>query len=217
MTVHNLSETNSLLNNFLREIRSVDIQGDSLRFRTNLERIGQVMAYEVSKTLNYVPVGVVTPLGVARTDVVSDRIVVASVLRAGLPLHNGVLSVFDRAENCFVSAYRKYTDDQHFDVHVEYIASPCIDGKTVVLCDPMLATGASMELAYKAILTKGTPDKVIICCVVASSYAVDYISKALPSDNIDLWVAVIDPDINEHSYIVPGIGDAGDLAFGAKE
>ena len=147
MKIHHLGEENSLLNHFIREIRSVEIQGDPLRFRRNLERIGEIMAYEISKTLDYTTVDVRTPLGVAQTGVATDGIVVASILRAGLPLHNGVLSYFDHAENCFVSAYRKYTDETHFDVHVEYIASPCLDGKTVILCDTMLATGSSMELA----------------------------------------------------------------------
>lgn len=217
MKVHNLSEQNTLLNNFIREIRDVDIQGDSMRFRKNIERIGAVMAYEISKSLDYEVLDVRTPLGVAPTAVVSDKIVVASILRAGLPLHNGVLEVFDKAENCFVSAYRKYVDDHNFDVHVEYMASPNLDGKTVILCDPMLATGSSMELAYRAILKKGKPHKTIICSVVASKYAVDYIAKTLGDENSELYVAVIDPELNAHAYIVPGIGDAGDLAYGEKE
>ncbi|MBO8439539.1 MAG: uracil phosphoribosyltransferase [bacterium] len=216
MKIHHLGEENSLLNHFIREIRSVEIQGDPLRFRRNLERIGEIMAYEISKTLDYTTVDVRTPLGVAQTGVATDGIVVASILRAGLPLHNGVLSYFDHAENCFVSAYRKYTDETHFDVHVEYIASPCLDGKTVILCDTMLATGSSMELAYRAILTRGTPKRVAVCSILASRRAVDYIASALPPETCDLWVAAIDPELNSHAYIVPGLGDAGDLAFGAK-
>ncbi len=216
MKIHNLGEGNSLLNHFIREIRSVEIQGDPLRFRRNLERIGEIMAYEISKTLEYRSEEVRTPLGVAEVNVAEGGIVVASILRAGLPLHNGVLSYFDRAENCFVSAYRKYRDETHFDVHVEYIASPCLDGKTVILCDTMLATGCSMELAYKAILTRGTPKRVAVCSVLASRRAVEYIASALPSEGCDLWVAAVDPELNAHAYIVPGLGDAGDLAFGAK-
>lgn len=217
MKITNLSEHNTLVNNFIREIRCVEIQKDPLRFRTNLERIGMFMAYELSKTLDYTAIDVKTPLGTAPVQVVADDIVVASILRAGLPMHNGVLSVFDRAENCFVSAYRKYTDEQHFDVHIEYMASPRIDGKTVILCDPMLATGSSMELAYRAILSKGTPKRVILCSIVASRYALDYIGNTINDTNAELWCAVVDDELNEHAYIVPGIGDAGDLAFGEKE
>lgn len=217
MKIVNMSEHDSLLNNFIAEIRDVDIQRDPLRFRANIQRIGQVMAYEMSKTLKYRSMDVTTPLGVAPTRVIDDHIVVASILRAGLPLHLGVLDVFDRAENCFVSAYRKYIDESHFDVHVEYLASPRIDGKTVVLCDPMLATGSSMELAYRAILKKGTPRKIVILSIVASRQAVNYINEHITEPNVEAWVAVIDPDLNEHAYIVPGIGDAGDLAFGEKE
>ena len=216
MKITNLAENNTILNHFVSELRDVDIHNDSMRFRNNIERIGQILAYEVSKSLQYTNADVVTPLGVAKTCHVEDNIVVASILRAGLPLHNGILSFFDKAENCFVSAYRKYINEKEFDVHVEYIASPSLDGKTVILADPMLATGSSMELAYKALLTHGTPKKVIICSVIASQYAIDYVSKHLPSDICEVYTAVIDPDLNEHAYIVPGLGDAGDLAFGEK-
>ncbi len=216
MKVYHLCENNSLLNHYIQEIRDVEIQRDAMRFRTNIERIGQVMAYEISKTLDYKTINVITPLGVAPTNVVSDKVVVASILRAGLPLHNGVLSFFDKAENCFVSAYRKYTDEVNFDVHVEYIAMPDVNGKTVILCDPMLATGSSMELAYRAITMHGTPARVIVCSVIAAERAVEFVKTHLPAETCDLWVAVIDPGLNEHSYIVPGIGDAGDLAYGEK-
>lgn len=216
MKVTNLSDTNTILNHFVSELRDVDIHNDSMRFRNNIERIGQIIAYEVSKTLQYEKADVVTPLGVAETNHISDDIVVASILRAGLPLHNGILSFFDKAENCFVSAYRKYIDETNFDVHVEYIASPSLDGKVVILADPMLATGSSMEMAYKAILTHGTPKKIIVCSIIASRYAIDYVSQHLPSENCEIFTAVIDPDLNEHAYIVPGLGDAGDLAYGEK-
>lgn len=216
MKVTNLSDTNTVLNHFVSELRDVDIHNDSMRFRNNIERIGQILAYEVSKTLRYGKAEVVTPLGVAETSHMADKIVVASILRAGLPLHNGILSFFDKAENCFVSAYRKYIDETNFDVHVEYIASPSLDGKVVILADPMLATGSSMEMAYKAILTHGTPKKIIVCSVIASRYAIDYVSQHLPSDICEIFTAVIDPDLNEHAYIVPGLGDAGDLAYGEK-
>ncbi len=215
MNIYNLSSNNSLLNNFIREIRDTDIQKDSMRFRRNIERIGEIMAYEISKTLDFSTIDVQTPLGIAPTNIVSDKIVVASILRAGLTMHNGMLSYFDSAENCFVSAYRKYIDETNFNVHVEYIASPDLTGKTVILCDPMLATGKSMELAYQAILTRGTPRRLIIASVIASKKAIEVLKESLPN-NIDIYVAVVDPELNDHAYIVPGIGDCGDLAYGVK-
>ncbi|MBR5825115.1 MAG: uracil phosphoribosyltransferase [Paludibacteraceae bacterium] len=212
--IYVLDKQNSILGNFIKEIRSVEIQNDPLRFRKNIERIAQVMCYEISKTLNFASEEVQTPLGVSPTNVVADKIVVASILRAGLAMHNGVLEFFDRAENCFVSAYRKYIDETNFDVHIEYIAAPSLDGKTVILCDPMLATGSSMELAYKALFTHGTPARVIVCSIVSAQYAVDYISKVMP--DCDIYTAVLDPELDSHKYIVPGLGDCGDLAFGDK-
>ena len=217
MKFTNFANHDTLINNYIREIRSVDIQRDPMRFRTNLERIGSMMAYEISKTLDYTSVDVQTPLGIAHTRVIADDIVVASILRAGLPMHNGMLQVLDRAENCFVSAYRKYSDEQHFNVHIEYLASPRIDGKIVILCDPMLATGSSMSLAYHAILTKGKPKRVIIASIVAAEPAIEYLKANIHEDNVDVWCAVVDSSLNEHAYIVPGIGDAGDLAFGEKD
>ena len=214
LMLHVLDKQNSILGNFIKEIRSIEIQNDSMRFRRNIERIAQVMCYEISKSLNYTIEPVQTPLGTAPTNVVADKIVVASILRAGLAMHNGVLDFFDGAENCFVSAYRKYTDETHFDIHVEYIAAPSLEGKTVILCDPMLATGSSMELAYKALLTHGTPARVIVCSIVSTQYAVDYISKVMP--DCDIYTAVLDSELNSHKYIVPGLGDCGDLAFGEK-
>ena len=212
--IYVLDKQNSILGNFIKEIRSVEIQNDPLRFRKNIERIAQVMCYEISKTLNFTSEEVQTPLGVSPTNVVADKIVVASILRAGLAMHNGVLEFFDRAENCFVSAYRKYIDETNFDVHIEYIAAPSLDGKTVILCDPMLATGSSMELAYKALFTHGTPARVIVCSIVSAQYAVDYISKVMP--DCDIYTAVLDPELDSHKYIVQGLGDCGDLAFGDK-
>ena len=212
--IYVLDKQNSILGNFIKEIRSVEIQNDPLRFRKNIERIAQVMCYEISKTLNFTSEEVQTPLGVSPTNVVADKIVVASILRAGLAMHNGVLEFFDRAENCFFSAYRKYIDETNFDVHIEYIAAPSLDGKTVILCDPMLATGSSMELAYKALFTHGTPARVIVCSIVSAQYAVDYISKVMP--DCDIYTAVLDPELDSHKYIVPGLGDCGDLAFGDK-
>ena len=175
MNTYHLAEQNSLMNHFLEQIRSVDIQKDSMRFRRNLERIGEIMAYEISKTLDFKSVDIQTPLGIAPTNVATDQMVVASILRAGLPLHQGFLNYFDNAENCFVSAYRKYIDEEHFDIHIEYIASPDLTDKTVILADPMLATGGSMELAYKAISTKGEPKRVILASTIASKQAVAFI------------------------------------------
>lgn len=217
MDVHNLSERNSLLNNFLKEIRSVEIQKDSMRFRRNLERIAEILSYELSKGLNYFSEDVQTPFSKVQINTVSDQLVVASILRAGIPFHQGVLNYFDKAENAFVSAFRNYNDATHttFDISVEYIASPDLNGKTLILCDPMLATGGSMELSYKALLAKGTPQKVHILSLIASRQAIDYIQRCLP-ENTSVWVAAIDPELNERSYIIPGLGDAGDLAFGCK-
>ena len=213
----NLEETPSLLSRFVRELRDTSIQNDPLRFRRNLERIGEVMAYEISKRLDYREEEVQTPLAMAKAKQPTDKIVLATILRAGLPFHQGFLNYFDHADNAFVSAYRRYREKgDKFDVVVEYLASPDIEGKTLILVDPMLATGASMELGYKAMLQNGTPSKVHIASVIASRQAVDYITKVMPEDKTTVWCAAIDPEINSHSYILPGIGDAGDLAFGVK-
>ncbi len=218
MKLYNFSEENSLLSSYIREIRDVTIQGDRLRFRRNLERIGEIMAYEISKTLAYKRIKVNTPLDVAEVDVLDEEVVIATILRAGLPFHHGMSNYFDRAGNAFVSAYRKYkeTGHQSFDIHIEYIASPSIEGKTLILTDPMLATGTSMELTYRALLTKGTPSHIHVATIIASQQAIDYCMQNFPDDKTTIWTAVIDPELNEFSYIVPGIGDAGDLAYGEK-
>jgi uracil phosphoribosyltransferase len=216
MQINNLSENNSILNHYLKEIRSVKIQKDSLRFRRNMERIGEIMAYEISKKMHYSNEDVQTPLGIAPINVIDEKIVISTILRAGLPFHTGFLSYFDGAENAFVSAYRKYKDALKFDIFIEYIASPNLDGKTLIITDPMLATGSSMELAYGALLTKGKPAQIHIATVIASQQAIDYVASHFPEDKTTIWVAAIDPELNLHSYIVPGLGDAGDLAFGEK-
>ncbi|MGI6572428.1 MAG: uracil phosphoribosyltransferase [Fermentimonas sp.] len=218
MKLYNFSEKNSLLNAYIREIRDVTIQVDRLRFRRNLERIGEIMAYEISKTLTYKRITVNTPLDAAEVNVLDEEVVIAAILRAGIPFHHGLLNYFDGAGNAFVSAYRKYkeTGHQSFDIHIEYIASPSIEGKTLILADPMLATGASMELTYKALLTKGTPRHIHVTTIVASQQAIDYCKRNFPSDKTTIWAAVVDPELNDASYIVPGIGDAGDLAYGEK-
>ena len=217
MKLHNFATAPSLVSQYLAEMRDTSIQTDRLRFRRNLERLGEIFAYEISKTLDYRKEAVNTPLGVsAECDVLDEKIVLATIFRAGVPFHQGFLRYLDNAENAFVSAYRKYKEKESFDICIEYLASPCLDGKTLILCDPMLATGASMELSYRALLTKGTPAKLHIASVIASRQAVDYMEKVLPAD-ADLWVGVVDDSINSHSYIVPGLGDAGDLAYGTKE
>lgn len=215
MKIVNLSEQNSILQHYLKEIRAVDIQKDAMRFRRNMERIGEVMAYEISKTLQYKEDKAKTPLGIAKAMKIDEKVVISTILRAGLPFHQGFLNYFDTAENAFVSAYRKYKDALKFDIFIEYIASPKLDGKTLIINDPMLATGGSMELAHGALLTKGKPKKVIISTIIASQPAVQYLQNHF-GDEVTLWTAAIDPELNEHSYIVPGLGDAGDLAFGEK-
>ena len=216
MKIVNFAEKNSELNRFVAEIRDIHIQQDRLRFRKNLERIGEVMSYEISKDFRYSEKLVTTPLGTARVNTADDKIVIGTILRAGIPYHQGFLNYFDQAENAFVSAYRKYKDKLNFDIFIEYIASPRIDGKVLVLTDPMLATGGSMELSYKALLTKGTPKDIHIASVIASRQAIDYVKDHFP-ENTTIWVGAIDDKLDEHSYIVPGLGDAGDLAYGIKE
>ncbi|HJA84780.1 MAG TPA: uracil phosphoribosyltransferase [Candidatus Bacteroides avicola] len=218
MKVIHFSEQNSILNQYVAELRDVHIQTDRMRFRRNIERIGELMAYEMSKELTYSVKPVQTPLGLAEASTPDDDLVIATVFRAGLPLHQGFLNVFDRAGNAFVSAYRYYKDAEHreIDVHVEYIATPDLSQKTVLLVDPMLATGESLELAWRAFLTKGSPKRLLIACVIASRQGVAHLQRLFPSDDVTLWCAAIDPGLNEHKYIVPGLGDAGDLAYGEK-
>lgn len=220
MKVVNLSEKNSLLNQYLKEIRDVKIQKDSLRFRRNIERIGELMAFEVSKALNYQKEEVQTPLGVADVQTISDQIVLGTILRAGLPLHQGFLNMFDGAENAFLSAYRRMgrnvKGQQEIEIVAEYLAAPRLDGKTLILVDPMLATGMSMEVAYRALLVHGIPTSTHLCCTIGTTQAVKCLKKMLPEDHITLWCAAIDPILNEKKYIVPGLGDAGDLCFGQK-
>lgn len=216
MNIINFADERSLVNVFMRELRDENIQKDMMRFRRNIERIGEIAAYEISKTLAYKDVETTTCLGKAQSHLVDETVVIATILRAGLPLHQGVHNYFDSAENAFVSAYRKYISDDDFRIHIEYIAAPRIDGKVLVITDPMLATGSSMELAYEALLTKGKPRRVHLVSVIASRQAIDFIKDKFPEDTT-LWVAAIDDTINEHKYIVPGLGDAGDLAFGEKE
>ena len=216
MKVVNFAESRSLVNQYMMELRDVDIQKDMLRFRHNIRRIGQIIAYEISKNVSYNEQPTTTCLGTATSHTVSEPIVLATILRAGLPLHQGMNDMFDHAENAFVSAYRKYIDETKSLIHIEYMASPRIDGKTLIICDPMLATGSSMELAYEALRTKGKPAKVHLVSVIASRQAIEFLEQKLTGD-ITLWVGAIDDEINDHKYIVPGLGDAGDLCYGEKE
>lgn len=217
MEIINFDKTPSLVSQYMAELRDKNVQTDMLKFRRNLERIGEIMAYEISKTIRYRKEDVETPLATAHCDVIDEQIVLATIFRAGIPFHKGFLDYFDKAQNAFVSAYRKYREKENFDVFIEYIASPKIEGKTLILVDPMLATGSSMELSYKALLTKGNPAKIHVASVIASKAAVDYIKNTFPEDKTTVWIGAIDDVINAHSYIVPGLGDAGDLAYGIKE
>ena len=217
MKVINLSERNSVLQNFLREIRDVDIQKDRMRFRRNIERIGEVMAIELSKELNYQTTEVQTPLAKTTVETISDELVLATILRAGMPLHQGFLNIFDHAENAFLSAYRRVNAAGELEIVAEYMAAPAIDGKTLVVVDPMLATGMSMEVGYLALLKHGKPKHTHLCCTIATPQSIDYMRQMLnDSDDITLWCAAIDPVLNEKKYIVPGLGDAGDLCYGQK-
>jgi uracil phosphoribosyltransferase len=221
MEVFNLSEHNSVLNQYLREIRDVNIQQDSLRFRRNIERIGEVMAIEVSKALHYEPVEVQTPLAKATVNALSEQIVLGTILRAGLPLHQGFLNIFDHAENAFLSAYRRVGRNIHgeeqLEIVAEYMAAPAIDDKTLILVDPMLATGMSMEVGYLALLKHGKPAHTHLCCTIATPKSIEFLRQALnDSPEVTLWCAAVDPVLNDKKYIVPGLGDAGDLCYGTK-
>lgn len=210
-----LSKENSLINVFLSELRDINIQQDSMRFRRNLERLGEIFAYEISKTLCYKEEEITTPLGISNMMVLKDQPVIATILRAGLPVHQGILNYFDRAENSFVSAYRKHHKDNSFEIKIEYLSSPSIDGKDLILCDPMLATGQSMFLAYKALLQRGKPRHIHIVGLIASQEGVNFVKSHFPA-NTTVWLGAVDDELTAKSYIVPGIGDAGDLAYGKK-
>jgi uracil phosphoribosyltransferase len=211
-----ISKNNSLLNQYIAEIRDHEIQKDALRFRYNLERIGGIFAYEISRTLVYEPREVVTPLGTAMVPVLTDYPVLATILRAGLPFHKGFLNLFDRAENAFISAFRLHHKDGTFSINIEYSSVTEINNKVVILCDTMLASGSSMFLSYRELLAHGTPKHTHIAAVVASTEGLDLIRKNLPKDNVTIWLGVVDEEMTAQSYIVPGLGDAGDLAYGKK-
>lgn len=216
MQIHYLSEENSVLNHFLGQIRDVNVQHDSMRFRRNIERIGEIMAYELSKSLRYKNIAIQTPLGVKNTTEIEDKIVLCSILRAGLPLHLGFLNYFDNAENGFVSAYRHHpNNDAFFNIIVEYQAVPTIENKTLLLIDPMLATGQSMVAVYDKLMKKGLPKEIHIAVIIGTPEGVDYLKQHLP-DHCHLWIATLDKKLDAKNYIIPGLGDAGDLAYGNK-
>ena len=214
--INNLGTENSLFNQFISEIRNIEIQNDAMRFRKNMERIGEIMAYEISKCLPYEKQTITTPLGEVAMNILKQQPVLATILRAGLPLHQGMLNYFDRAENAFISAFRKHDLDGNFEIQIDYMSSPVLKNRTLIMVDPMLATGKSMVLAYKELLSMGTPKHIHIVSVIASADGIEYVQKHLPSSKTTIWLGAIDQELTAQSYIVPGLGDAGDLAFGAK-
>ena len=216
MKVINLGEYNSILNKFVAQMRDKDVQKDSMRFRRNLERLGEIFAYEISKLMVSSHKDVVTPLGIASVPTYDEQVVVATILRAGLPLHQGILNYFDDAQNAFVAAYRKYDKGEGFHINIEYASTPDLEGKTLIIADTMLATGSSLEIAYKKLCEQGTPKHTHIVCPISSAYAVEYLQKNIDGQKATLWVA-IDEELTSRSYIVPGLGDAGDLAYGIKK
>ena len=217
MKVINLGAKNSILNKFVAQMRDKKIQKDSMRFRRNLERLGEIFAYEISQTLEASEKPVTTPLGIANIPLYDEKVVVATILRAGLPLHQGILNYFDDAQNAFVAAYRKYAKGEGFHINIEYASTPDLTDKTLILADTMLATGASLEIAYRKLCEEGEPRHTHLVCPISSAYAGEYLQKNLPGDKVTLWVAAIDEELTSKSYIVPGLGDAGDLAYGIKK
>lgn len=217
MKIIDLSKEDSILNQYINEIRDEKIQQDPIRFRKNLERIGELFAIEISKKLQYKNIQTTTPLGEAECRILVNKIVLSTILRAGLPMHQGMLNIFDKAQNAFVSAYRKHHKDGSFDVKVEYASSPSLDDKVLILADPMLATGHSMVLTWKELLKKGKPAHTHIVCIVASTQGIEELKKKINKENVTLWIAALDEELTAQAYIVPGLGDAGDLAFGIKE
>lgn len=214
--VHNFALQNSILSQFIFELRDKEIQKDSMRFRKNLERIGEIFAYEISKVLSYDIVETTTPFGEANCKQLSNQPVIATILRAGIPMHTGMLNYFDQAQNAFIGAYRKHHKNNSFNIELEYATCPELDDKTLIICDPMLASGSSMVLAYKELLKKGTPKHTHIVCAIASQQGLDYLKTHMSSNNYTLWCGAVDEELTAQAYIVPGLGDAGDLAYGDK-
>ncbi len=214
--IHTLGKKSSLINQYIAEMRDINIQQDSMRFRRNMERVGEIFAYEISKSLKWTSKQVVTTLGEATCEVLENQPVIATILRAGLPLHQGLLNAFDKAENAFISAYRKHRKDGRFDIKVEYVSGPSLEGKVLIISDPMLATGASMVLSCKELIRKGDPAHIHIVAILASNQGIEHIRKNMPVDNYTIWLGALDDELTAKAYIVPGLGDAGDLAFGSK-
>ncbi len=214
--IHVLGDRSSLLNQHIVELRDADIQQDSLRFRNNMKRLGEIFAYEISKTLSWEKTEVVTSLGVANGEVLAQQPVIATILRAGLPMHQGLMNAYDKAEHAFISAYRKHRKDGRFDIQVEYVSSPPLTNKVLIISDPMLATGASMILSYKELLSRGRPEHTHIVSILASIQGIEFVKKNMPNDDYTLWLGAVDDELTAKAYIVPGLGDAGDLAFGSK-
>lgn len=212
--IYNLADHHSIANQFIAELRDSTIQKDAMRFRRNLERVGEVLAYEISKKMNFIPQDTETPLGISTTYVPLNEVVLGTILRAGLPLHQGLLNYFDKAENAFVSAYRQHHKDGTFEINVEYVSCPNLDGKTLIIADPMLATGASMDLTIKALNKFGKPAEIHVVTAIASIQGVQYINRKHP--NAHIWMGACDEELTAKSYIVPGLGDAGDLSYGVK-
>ena len=216
--INNLGENNSVINNFISELRNVDVQNDRLRFRKNLERLGELFAYEISKTLNYKTETIVTPLGSIDMNIIAEQPVLATILRAGLPMHQGFLNIFDQADNCFIAAHRKYDKNENYNVNVEYYSSANINNKTLIIIDPMLSTGVSLVKCINDLLNEDMkPKEIHIVNVLASREGVEYLQRNFNNTNITLWVGAIDEELTAKAYIVPGLGDAGDLAYGKKE
>jgi uracil phosphoribosyltransferase len=211
-----LNKSNSVFNQYLSEIRDKDIQQDSMRFRTNLKRMGSIFAYEISKTLAYTTGQIQTSLGIAEESIPEETPVIISLMRAGLPIHEGILSVFDKSQNGFISSFRHHTQEDSFQIKLEYISCPDISNKTLILADAMIASGATIELAYKALLLKGTPKHTHIVSLIASKEGINYLRKKISGQKITFWIGAIDDELTGKSYVVPGLGDAGDLAFGEK-
>jgi len=215
LIIHNFDVSSSVLNNFVAEIRNKNIQKDAMRFRRSIERIGEILSYELSKELSYSTQKVTTPLGEKTIKITTNNLVLCSVLRAGLPLHQGILNYFDQIENAFISASRHHTTDNEFEIRVEYLASPSLDQKILLLADPMLATGSSLVAVYETLKKLGNVKQIHLVCVIAATEGIEFIKKYFP-ENTHLWVATIDDQLNKKGYIIPGLGDAGDLAFGVK-
>ncbi|MBQ4355471.1 MAG: uracil phosphoribosyltransferase [Bacteroidales bacterium] len=214
--IRNLGLENSIFNQYIAELRDEIIQKDPIRFRRNLERLGEIFAYEISKTFTYHPVEVTTPLGTKTMQLMQEQPVLATILRAGLPLHQGMLNIFDHADNAFISAFRKHYPDGSFDIQVGYMSSPDMEDRVLILCDPMLASGQSMVCAYNDILAQGKPKYIHVVSVIASTFGVQYLHDNLPDTDCTIWLGAVDDELTAQSYIVPGLGDAGDLAYGCK-